>query len=133
MNRRLLLIGVASIATGLLSGAAMAAPKGGGSSAGGQLRMALATGTALRRSGRRGVLSVESTLDIADGALLERAKLSQPRLNAAFAEVVQLEAARILPNTPPDLEALTAALQRATDRVLGRPGAKVLLGTVMLT
>lgn len=113
---------------------AYAGPKAeGGSSTGGQLRMALINATVLRRTGRRGVMSVESTLDIADGALFERAKLSQPRLNAAFNEAIQLYASRMLPHAVPDLDGITATLQRATDRVLGRAGAKVLLGTVMVT
>ena len=94
--------------------------------------MALATGTVLRTHGRRAVMSVESTLVIADGALLERARLSRPRLTAAFNEAVRIEASRMLPDAVPDLDALTRALQQATDRVLGRAGAKVLLGTVMV-
>lgn len=118
------------------AGAASAGPKaeskeGGG--AGGQLRMALVTATVLRRNGRRGIMSVESTLDIADGALLERAKLSQPRLNAGFNEAIQIEANRLIANAAPDLDAITRTLQRTTDRILGRAGAKVLLGTVMVT
>ncbi len=64
---------------------------------------------------------------------MERPKLSQPRLNAAFNEAIQIEANRLLSNAVPDLEAISRTLQRATDRVLGRAGAKVLLGTVMVT
>lgn len=95
--------------------------------------MALVTATVIRRNGLRGIMSVESTLDVADGPLLERAKLSQPRLNAAFNEAIQIEASRLLPNAAPDLDIIARALQRAADTVLGRPGAKVLLGTVMVT
>lgn len=109
------------------------AEKGEGGGAGGQLRMALVTATVLRRNGRRGIMSVESTLDIEDGALLERAKLSQPRLNAGFNEAIQIEANRLTAHAAPDLDAITRTLQRTTDRVLGRSGAKVLLGTVMIT
>lgn len=95
--------------------------------------MPLATATVIRPSGRRGVMSVESTLVIDDGALMERAQLSRPRLNAAFNEAVRQEASRMLPDAVPDLDSLTRALQRAADRVLGRAGARVLLGTVMVT
>lgn len=94
--------------------------------------MPLSTATVLRPQGRRAIISVESTLLIADGALLERAKLSRPRLNAAFADAVRVEASRMLPDAVPDLNALTRALQQAADRVLGRAGARVLLGTVMV-
>ena len=135
MDRRQMITGLwASSCLMAVAPAAYAGPKAeGGSSAGGQLRMALINATVLRRTGRRGVMSVESTLNIADGALFERAKLSQPRLNAAFNEAIQLYASRMLPHAVPDLDAITATLQRATDRVLGRAGAKVLLGTVMVT
>ena len=39
---------------------------------------------------------------------------------------------RLLPGAPPDVEWLSRALQAATDRVLGKAGAKLLLGTVMV-
>lgn len=136
MDRRQIIIALmASSSLLALAPRAAAGPKaeGGSSGAGGQLRMALINATVLRRTGRRGVMSVESTLDIADGALFERAKLSQPRLNAAFNEAIQVYAARMLPHAVPDLNAITATLQAATDRVLGKAGAKVLLGTVMVT
>jgi len=135
MDRRQMITGLwASSCLMAAAPVAYAGPKAeGGSSTGGQLRMALINATVLRRTGRRGVMSVESTLDIADGALFERAKLSQPRLNAAFNEAIQLYASRMLPHAVPDLDGITATLQRATDRVLGRAGAKVLLGTVMVT
>ena len=136
MDRRQMITGLMTSGSLLVvAPTAAAGPKveGGSSSAGGQLRMALINATVLRRTGRRGVMSVESTLDIADGVLFERAKLSQPHLNAAFNEAIQLYASRMLPHAVPDLNAITATLQRATDRVLGRAGAKVLLGTVMVT
>lgn len=134
MDRRhlLMFLGAAPVLA-VLAQPAAASPKAETGGAGGQLRMALVTATVLRRSGRRGIMSVESTLDIADGALLERAKLSQPRLNAAFNEAIQIEANRLLANAVPDLDAISRTLQRTTDRVLGRAGAKVLLGTVMVT
>ena len=136
MDRRHLILALSLAPMLVTAGAATAGPKadskeGGG--AGGQLRMALVTATVLRRSGRRGIMSVESTLDIADGDLLERAKLSQPRLNAGFNEAIQIEANRLVASAAPDLDAITRTLQRTTDRILGRAGAKVLLGTVMVT
>lgn len=132
MDRRTLII--TAIAASLGAGSAWAkSPKGEAKSGGGELPMPLATATVLRTHGRRGIMSVESTLVFTDGALLEHAKLSQPRLNAAFNEAVRVEASRLLSDALPDVTALTRALQRAADRVLGRPGARVLLGTVMVT
>lgn len=130
MQRRALILGVLGLSVTATS--ASAGPKGGSAPAGGELEMPLSTATVMRPQGRRAIMSVESTLVIADGALLERAKLSKPRLNAAFADVVRSEANRMLPDAVPDLNALTRALQSAADRVLGRGGARVLLGTVMV-
>ena len=134
MDRRHFIAALTLAPAAFVAGKAWASPKAeSGTRAGGQLRMALVTATVLRRNQRRAMLTVESTLDIPDGALLERAKLSQPRLNAAYNEAIQIQAARQLPNTVPDLDAITQTLQQATDRILGRAGAKVLLGTVMVT
>lgn len=112
---------------------ALASPKGETKSGGGEMPMPLATASVLRTHGRRGVMSVESTLVFTDAALLEHAKLSRPRLNAAFNEAVRSEAVHLLAGALPDVESLTRALQRAADRVLGRAGARVMLGTVMVT
>ena len=125
-----LLVAVLSVA--MPQGTAVASPKASSTPAGGHLAMPLATGTVIRSNGRRAIMSVESTLTFEDGALLERAKLSQPRLNAAFNEAVRTEASRMLPDTVPDTTSLTRTLQRAADQVLGRQGAKVMLGTVMV-
>lgn len=130
------LLNIAALTVALTIGqpvsAAMADPKSTSTSTGGELAMPLATGTVIRPYGRRAIISVESTLVFSDGALLDRAKLSQPRLNAAFNEAVRIEALRMRPDSVPDLAALTRALQRATDQVLGRTGGRVLLGTVMV-
>ncbi|TFW04501.1 Tat pathway signal protein [Brevundimonas sp. S30B] len=96
------------------------------------LRLSTATGTVVRGDGRRGVMSVEVGVDVADVALRTRAEQSQPRLNAAYGAVIQRTAQGLLPAAVPDVDALARALQSATDQVLGRPGARVLLGTVMV-
>lgn len=115
-----------------LAGAAQASPEKSGGGKGGYLSLPTATATVLRRDGRRGVMTVETGLDIADGALVERARLSQPRLSAAYNEIVRIAAERLLPDAPPNVEWLVVALQHATDAILGKPGAKLLLGTVMV-
>lgn len=115
-----------------LAGAAQASPEKSGGGKGGYLSLPTATATVLRRDGRRGVMTVETGLDIADGALMERARLSQPRLSAAYNEIVRIAAERLLSDAPPNVEWLVVALQHATDAILGKPGAKLLLGTVMV-
>ena len=113
-----------------LASAAHASPEKSGGTKGGYLSLPTATATVLRRDGRRGVMTVETGLDIADGALMERAQLSLPRLSAAYNEIVRIAAERLLPDAPPNVEWLV--LQHATDAILGKPGAKLLLGTVMV-
>ncbi len=134
MDRRAL-IGLAALGSALAAAeAAKASGKssGGGAPANAYIPLPTATATILRRDGRRGVMTVEVGVDVADEALRTRADQSRPRLSAAYNEVVRLAGERILPGAPPDVEWLSRALQAATDRVLGNAGAKLLLGTVMV-
>jgi hypothetical protein len=90
------------------------------------------TGATNKPGGRRGVLSVECGLDVPDDALRDRAQASLPRLRAAYVQTVMIYAAGLPPATPPSPDYLSAALQRETDRVLGRSGARLLLGAVLV-
>lgn len=96
------------------------------------IRFPTVTSTVVRRDGRRGVMSVETGIDVADAALRTRANQSAPRLRAAYSEVVQRAAGALPPGAPPNIDRLSQQLQAATDAVLGRAGARVLLGTVMV-
>jgi len=102
--------------------------KGGGETF---LQMHTLTASILRANGRRGVLTVDVGLDIPDGALRQRATLSTPILLDAFTQTLAVYAPSILPGAPPKPDIIGAELQRATDRTLGKPGAKVLLGTIL--
>ncbi len=77
-------------------------------------------------------MTVETGVDVPDAALRLRAEQSAPRLREAFNAVVQRNASLLLPGAPPNIDQLSRELQAATDRVLGRTGAKLLLGTVMI-
>ncbi len=90
------------------------------------------TAVALRRDGRRGVLVLEAGIEAKDPKLMERAQQSTPRLRAAFAQVLMTYAAGMRRGTPPDVEYLGQELQKACDKVLGKPGSKVLLGSALL-
>ncbi len=89
-------------------------------------------GTMRRGDGRRGVLSVECGLDIPDAALRERAHASIPRLRSAYASTVQTYAAGLPAGAPPNVDFIGRNLQQQTDAILGRRGAKVLLGAVVV-
>jgi hypothetical protein len=82
--------------------------------------------------GRRKILSVEGGLDVADGGLRDRAQHSLLILRDAYLRWLTVYAASLPPLAPPNPDVIEAELQRATDRVMGRPGARFVLGTVMV-
>ena len=105
---------------------------GGGAAQASYLRLPTITANVIRPGGRRGVMTVETGIDTPDAALRIRVAQSAPRLRAAYAAVVQQSANILLPGAPPDLERLVAQLQAATNTVMGRAGARLLIGTVMV-
>ncbi|MDP3657852.1 MAG: Tat pathway signal protein [Brevundimonas sp.] len=105
---------------------------GGGAAQASYLRLPTITANVIRPGGRRGVMTVETGIDTPDATLRTRVAQSAPRLRAAYAAVVQQSANALLPGAPPDLERLVAQLQAATNSVLGRVGARLLIGTVMV-
>jgi hypothetical protein len=132
MRRRTLLAltALAAVASaGQPAGAAEEKKKAGGPN---YIQINTLTGTTTKPGGRRGVLTVECGLDVPDGALRERANLSLPRLRAAYVQVVQTYAAGMSPGAPPSVDFIGRELQRQTDVVLGRPGARLLLGAVLV-
>ena len=90
------------------------------------------TATVFRSDGRRGVLTVQGGLDVPDPALRARAAASQPRLRDAYIRTLSVYASSLVPGAPPDVDQIGLRLQRATDGVLHRSGARVLLGTVLV-
>jgi hypothetical protein len=87
----------------------------------------------LRRDGRRGVMTVETGLEVRDPTLMKRAQASTPRLRAAFAQVLMIYAAGLRGGAAPDIDYVARELQKAADQVLGKPGSKVLLGSALLS
>lgn len=90
------------------------------------------TAVALRRDGRRGVLTLEAGIEAKDPKVMERAQQSMPRLRAAFAQVLMTYTAGMRRGDPPDVDYLGREMQKAADQVLGRPGTRVLLGSALL-
>jgi hypothetical protein len=103
--------------------------KGGGAS---YIQLDALVATVTRPDGRRGVMTVETGIDVADGPLHARAAQSTPLLHANFAEVVRIYAAGLPPGAPPNADYLALQLQRQTDLTLGRPGARLLLGAILV-
>lgn len=130
MDRRALL-GLAAVAASAAASPARASGDTGTVQAS-YLRLPTITANVMRSGGRRGVMTVETGLDTPDAALRTRVAQSAPRLRAAYAAVVQAAANSLLPGAPPDVERMIVQLQAATDRVVGRAGARLLIGTVMV-
>jgi hypothetical protein len=89
------------------------------------------TGTTTKSNGRRGVLTVDCGLSVPDAKLRTFADQSIPRLRAAYLQVVLTYAAGLPPGSPPNPDFIGQSLQRQTDLILGRPGARILLGAVV--
>jgi len=90
------------------------------------------TAIALRRDGRRGVLTLEAGIEAKDPKLMERAQQSEPRLRAAFAQVLMTYASGMRRGDPPDVDHLAREMQKTADKVLGKPGSRVLLGSALM-
>jgi len=90
------------------------------------------TGATTRPGGRRGVLTVECGLDVPDAGLRARANAVLPRLRAAYVQTVMIYAAGLPAGTAPNADFLATSLQRETDAVLGRGGARLLLGAILV-
>ena len=113
-------------------GVAAAAGKSGDAPVESYVRVAaLAAGVTLR-GGKRGVITVEPGVDAPDPAVMAQVQASLPRLRAAWFNVLQRYGAGLRPGAPPDADQLARAMQRETDRVLGRPGARFLIGSVLI-
>ncbi|MDR3510284.1 MAG: hypothetical protein P4L73_01500 [Caulobacteraceae bacterium] len=116
-------------AAGFAEAASEPKKKGGGIS---YIQFQTLTATIFRATGQRGVLTVEAGIDVPDPALRARASLSVPRLRAAYIQVLESYAGGLPPGAPPDADYISRALQAQTDRVLGRPGAGLLLGSMLI-
>jgi len=130
MERRALL-GLAVVATAAASTSARASSGGAAASASTYFALPVVTASILQANGRRGVLTIETGVDVPDAALRTRAQQSAPRLRAAYNTAAQRFANGLRPGVVHDIDQLSAALQAATNATLGRAGARLLLGTVM--
>jgi hypothetical protein len=130
MNRRLALaFGLTMIPAAAMASGGGEKKKGGGVTF---IQIQTLTASIIRRSGARGVMTMEVGVDVPNEQFRGHAQASVPRLRAAFAQIVQIYASGLPTATPPDADFLAQKLQRETDRVLGKPGAKLLIGTILV-
>ena len=103
--------------------------KGGGLS---YIQFDTLTATTIRPDGRRGVMTVDIGIDAPDSGLHNKVVLWQPRLRAIFVQWIVSYAAGLGAGAPPNVDYISICLQREVDRALGQPGAKVLLGAILV-
>lgn len=130
MDRRAL-IGLALLAVSARAAEAGPAPSGG-APANSYINLNSVNGSVVRADGRRGILTVDVGIDVPDTDLRAVAATAGPRLRAEMSQVVQRFAAALRPGEPPEVDRLSRDLQFAVNQALGRRGARVLLGTVMV-
>ena len=132
MDRRALL-GLALVAASAGSAAASPPPSDeGGAPPNSYINLNSINGFVTRASGRRGVFSVDVGIDVPDVELRTTAAAAGPRLRSELSQAVQRFAAALRPGEPPDVLRLSSDLQFAVNQALGRRGARLLLGTVMV-
>ena len=90
------------------------------------------TASVVRVAGRRGVIAVDLGIDAPDMATRDRIEMLQPVLTDAYLSALQPYALGLSPAAAPNADYISMALQHETDRVLGRRGAKVLLGSIVI-
>jgi hypothetical protein len=96
------------------------------------IEMKSVTVNIFRSDYRAGKLEIAINLDVPNAELFERAELSQPRLRAAYIQALTALVYDLPQRQPPDLKQMVFELQKVTDKVLGRPGARVLLSAVII-
>lgn len=129
MDRRLALAALVALVPTAALASGGEKKKGGGLS---YIQIQTLTASIYRRNGSRGVMTMEVGVDVANDQLRELAAASAPRLRAAYAQVLQIYASGLPAATAPDADYLAGKFQRETDRILGKPGAKLLVGTILI-
>src|SRR5262249_55020967 len=76
----------------------------------------------------RGLLLVEMSLDVPDRDMRTRVAQFMPILRDAYVRSLSVYAANAVRTwRQPDVEEIASRMQKITDYVLGRPGAKILM------
>ena len=84
--------------------------------------------TILEGSRPRGLLMVELGLDVPDSALRAKVSHALPNLRDAYVRLlIAYGATAVRVFRQPNVEDIAARMQAVTDRVMGEPGAKVLM------
>lgn len=126
-------LGLIATLVALPAGAAAPPPaSGGGNQQASFVRLPVFNANVVRSNRSRGVISVESGVDVPDAKLRARVQLLLPRLRADLSRRLALYTGRLRAGAPPDLDLLAPLLQKQVDQTLGQPGARLLLLNVLI-
>ncbi len=128
LRRAVILATFALVATTARAAEKTEKKKGGGESF---IQLPTLTTSVLRPDRRLGVLTIEVGIDVPDAGLRKRAQESIPLLRDAFTREMLTYAPTLGPGQAPNPDIISIQLQRAVDRTLGRPGAKLLIGSIL--
>jgi len=89
--------------------------------------------TVIQNDQIRGKVSVSFGMDVPDDELRERAELIMPRLQDAWLNRLNLYASTtVRPGKPANIDDVSLLLQSTADQLLGKPGSKVLIASVIV-
>lgn len=89
--------------------------------------------TVIQSDAIRGKVSVSFGIDVPDDALRAKAELIMPRLQDAWLTRLNLYAATtVRPGKPANIEEVAMLLQSTADQLLGTPGSRVLIASVIV-
>lgn len=131
MLRRTLL-GLLALVSASPARAAGPAPAAGGKSEVSLVRLPVLNANIIRSNRTRGVISVESALDVPDPKLRARVQLMIPRLRSDLTRRLGLFTSNLGAGAPPDLDLLAPQLQKQVDATVGQPGARLLMQNVLI-
>jgi hypothetical protein len=131
MHRRALLVASLSLLFTTSSALAGGAPKkkGGGP---GFTQFPMMSVFTRGNGHRHGTLSIDMGLYSDDAKMVDRIKLYIPRLKDAYVRRLQAYAGGLTASSLVDADYLASQLQIVTDQVLGKSGAKVLMGSILV-
>ena len=121
----------------LLASPALAAPPpppkgGGGNQQVSFVRLPVLTANIIRSNRTRGVISVESGVDVPDPKLRARIQLLTPRLRSDLSRRLALYTSNLSPGAAPNLDLLVPLLQKQVDVTAGQAGARLLVLNVLI-
>jgi transcriptional regulator of heat shock response len=133
MDRRIFISALCSLALAHTPALASAPPKekkkGGGESF---VQIPTLTLFTVMYGQQRRVLTIDLGLDVPDDKLRTMVNIYLPRLRDQYITAMQNYSLRLRKNAIVDVDYVASSLQKITDQILGRPGAKLLLGSITL-